>query len=105
MKKGLCGRMNKIGNYSKGYRRISPKKGCVLATGESKLSKEVYYVDTMEIPDMEAWMKPNVLYITTGYAYSGTKEKILSLIKSLHDVNAAAIAIKSRFIGAYMENF
>ena len=103
MKKGLCGRMNKIGNYSKGYRRISQKKGCVLATGESKLSKEVYYVDTMEIPDMEAWMKPNVLYITTGYAYSGTKEKILSLIKSLHDVNAAAIAIKSRFIGAYME--
>ena len=76
---------------------LAQKKGCVLATGESKLSKEVYYVDTMEIPDMEAWMKPNVLYITTGYAYSGTKEKILSLIKSLHDVNAAAIAIKSRF--------
>lgn len=84
---------------------LAQKKGCVLATGESKLSKEVYYVDTMEIPDMEAWMKPNVLYITTGYAYSGTKEKILSLIKSLHDVNAAAIAIKSRFIGAYMEEF
>ena len=63
---------------------LAQKKGCVLATGESKLSKEVYYVDTMEIPDMEAWMKPNVLYITTGYAYSGTKEKILSLIKSLH---------------------
>lgn len=49
---------------------LAQKKGCVLATGESKLSKEVYYVDTMEIPDMEAWMKPNVLYITTGYAYS-----------------------------------
>lgn len=44
---------------------LAQKKGCVLATGESKLSKEVYYVDTMEIPDMEAWMKPNVLYITT----------------------------------------
>ena len=84
---------------------LAQKKGCVLATGESKLSKEVYYVDTMEIPDMEAWMKPNVLYITTGYAYSGTKEKVLSLIKSLHDVNAAALAIKSRFIGAYMKDF
>lgn len=33
---------------------IAQKKGCVLATGESKLSKEVCYVDTMEIPDMEA---------------------------------------------------
>jgi len=84
---------------------IAQKKGCELATGEGKLYKEVYYVDTMEIPDMEAWMKPNVLYITTGYAYSGTKEKVLSLIKSLHDVNAAALAIKSRFIGAYMEEF
>ena len=30
---------------------LAQKKGCVLATGESKLSKEVYYVDTMEIPD------------------------------------------------------
>ena len=84
---------------------IAQKKGCELATGEGKLYKEVYYVDTMEIPDMEAWMKPNVLYITTGYAYSGTKEKVLSLIKSLHDVNAAALAIKSRFIGAYMKDF
>ena len=26
---------------------LAQKKGCVLATGESKLSKEVYYVDTM----------------------------------------------------------
>lgn len=42
---------------------LAQKKGCVLATGESKLSKEVYYVDTMEIPDMEAWMKPNVLLV------------------------------------------
>ena len=53
--------MNKIGNYSEGYCRNSPKKGCELATGEGKLYKEVYYVDTMEIPDMEAWMKPKCL--------------------------------------------
>ena len=49
MKKEFCGRMNKIGNYSEGCCRNSPKKGCKLATGEGKLYKEVYYVDALEI--------------------------------------------------------
>jgi len=83
---------------------IAQAKGCTLATGGERLNRAVRYVDCMEIPDMEAWMRPNVLYITTGYAYSGTKEEILSLIRSLNEAKAAALAIKSRFIGKYLKD-
>lgn len=83
---------------------IAQSKGCILAAGEERLNRVVRYVDCMEIPNMEAWMRPNVLYITTGYAYSGTKEGILSLIRSLNDAKAAALAIKSRFIGQYLND-
>lgn len=83
---------------------IAQSKGCILAAGEERLNRVVRYVDCMGIPNMEAWMRPNVLYITTGYAYSGTKEGILSLIRSLNDAKAAALAIKSRFIGQYLND-
>lgn len=82
---------------------IAQSKGCILAAGGERLNKVVRYVDCMEIPNMEAWMRPNVLYITTGYAYSGTKEEILSLIISLNNAKAAALAIKSRFIVQYLD--
>ena len=82
---------------------IAQSKGCILAAGGERLNKVVRYVDCMEIPNMEAWMRPNVLYITTGYAYSGTKEEILSLIVSLNNAKAAALAIKSRFIVQYLD--
>lgn len=83
---------------------IARDRGCTLVTGVESLGRVVRYVDSMEIPNMEAWMRPDVLYITTGYAYSGTKERLLSLVKSLHEAKAAALAIKSRFIKEYMED-
>lgn len=83
---------------------IAKAKGCTLATGHENLGRIVRYVDCMEIPNMEAWMRPNVIYITTGYVYSENKERLLSLIHSLHEAKAAALAIKSRFIGPYIED-
>ena len=83
---------------------IAKAKGCTLATGHENLGRIVRYVDCIEIPNMEAWMRPNVIYITTGYVYSENKERLLSLIRSLHEAKAAALAIKSRFIGPYMED-
>ena len=55
---------------------LAQSKGCTLAAGEGGMDRIVRFVDCMEIPDMKAWMRPNVLYITTGYAYSDTKEEI-----------------------------
>ncbi|MBS5129547.1 MAG: PucR family transcriptional regulator [Lachnospiraceae bacterium] len=96
--------MKKLAITVKDVLEIAQSKGCILAAGEERLNRVVRYVDCMEIPNMEAWMRPNVLYITTGYAYSGTKEGILSLIRSLNDAKAAALAIKSRFIGQYLND-
>ena len=98
------GRMKKLAITVKDVLEIAQSKGCILAAGEERLNRVVRYVDCMEIPNMEAWMRPNVIYITTGYAYSGTKEGILSLIRSLNDAKAAALAIKSRFIGQYLND-
>ena len=57
---------------------LAQSKGCTLAAGEGGIDRIVRFVDCMEIPDMKAWMRPNVLYITTGYAYSDTKEEIMN---------------------------
>ena len=83
---------------------IAQAKGCTLAVGKERLNRVVRYVDCIEIPDMTAWMRPNVIYITTGYACSGTREEILALIRNLNKAKAAALAIKSRFIGQYLKD-
>ena len=44
---------------------LAQSKGCTLAAGEGGMDRIVRFVDCMEIPDMKAWMLPNVLYITT----------------------------------------
>lgn len=64
---------------------LAQSKGCTLAAGEGGIDRIVRFVDCMEIPDMKAWMRPNVLYITTGYAYSDTKEEIMNLIRNLYE--------------------
>ena len=68
------------------------------------MDRIVRFVDCMEIPDMKAWMRPNVLYITTGYAYSDTKEEIMNLIRNLYEAKAAALATKYRYIGCFLDD-
>lgn len=81
---------------------LAQSKGCTLAAGEGGMDRIVRFVDCMEIPDMKAWMRPNVLYITTGYAYSDTKEEIMNLIRNLYEAKAAALATKYRYIGCFL---
>ena len=83
---------------------LAQSKGCTLAAGEGGMDRIVRFVDCMEIPDMKAWMRPNVLYITTGYAYSDTKEEIMNLIRNLYEAKAAALATKYRYIGRPLPN-
>lgn len=83
---------------------LAQSKGCTLAAGEGGMDRIVRFVDCMEIPDMKAWMRPNVLYITTGYAYSDTKEEIMNLIRNLYEAKAAALATKYRYIGCFLDD-
>ena len=83
---------------------LAQSKGCTLAAGEGGIDRIVRFVDCMEIPDMKAWMRPNVLYITTGYAYSDTKEEIMNLIRNLYEAKAAALATKYRYIGCFLDD-
>lgn len=53
---------------------LAQSKGCTLAAGEGGIDRIVRFVDCMEIPDMKAWMRPNVLYITTGYIVTQKKK-------------------------------
>lgn len=80
---------------------IASAKGCTLVAGHGGLNRVVRYVDSIETPDMKSWMRPNVIYITTGYVYSNEKDDIIQLIKSLHEAKAAAIAIKPRFMECF----
>lgn len=83
---------------------LAQSKGCTLAAGEGGMDRIVRFVDCMEIPDMKAWMRPNVLYITTGYAYSDSKEEIMNLIRNLYEAKAAALATKYRYIGCFLDD-
>ena len=60
---------------------------------------EVY--DMMEQPDIKPWLRKDMLLITTGYAIRNDKEKLLDLIRNLHEADAAALAIKTRFFGEF----
>lgn len=66
MREEFCGRMRNLAITVKDVVGIAEKKGCILATGKENLDTVVFYVDGMEIPNMEAWMRPNVLYISNG---------------------------------------
>ena len=82
---------------------LAEMKGCSLAAGKGGLDRVVRFVDCMEIPDMKAWMRPNVFYITTGYTYSNSEEEIIQLIRDLYDAKAAALATKYKYIGCSLE--
>lgn len=82
---------------------LAEMKGCSLAAGKGGLDRVVRFVDCMEIPDMKAWMRPNVFYITTGYTYSNSEEEIIQLIQDLYDAKAAALATKYKYIGCSLE--
>lgn len=61
------------------------------------LDRIVEFYDMMEQPDIKPWLRENLLVITTGYAIRNDKKALLNLIRDLREVNASALAIKTRF--------
>lgn len=72
-------------------------RSATLVAGFGGLDRVVEYYDMMEQPDVQPWLRENVLMITTGYAIRNDKRALISLIRSMNDANASALAIKTRF--------
>lgn len=82
---------------------IASRLGCRLLAGEKGFSRDVSFIDSIEQPDIEPWIRKNIFYITTGYAFRDDADKLCSLVKALNEKDAAALAIKSRFMESFPE--
>lgn len=72
-----------------------------LVAGRGGLDRIVEFYDMMEQPDIKPWLRENLLVITTGYAIRNDKKALLNLIRDLREVNASALAIKTRFFDEF----
>lgn len=70
----------------------------VLAGG-SGLNRVVQFIDIMEVPDLNGWVKEGVLMLTTAYAIRHNPSELAGLIQIMDQGGAAALAIKpARFL-------
>ena len=68
-----------------------------LVAGKEGIMRKVEVFDMMEQPNIKPWLREHLILITTGYVIRNDKEALLQLIRDMNDVNASALAIKTRF--------
>jgi len=74
-------------------------KGAKLVSGDKGKSNIVKYVDVIEVPDVENWVKEGEMLLTTSFAMKNDIKAQENLIIKLANVKAAALCIKpGRFI-------
>lgn len=74
-------------------------KGAEIRAGENKKTNIVKYVDVMEVPDVENWMRADEMLLTTAYAIKNDIRAQETLITNLSRAGAAALCIKpGRFV-------
>jgi purine catabolism regulator len=74
--------------------------GSYVMAGESGLDRPVSGVNVMEVPDIESFVKPAELLLTTAYPMRDRPEGLGDLVRTLHRLDLAALAIKP---GRYLE--
>lgn len=74
--------------------------GAELIAGENGINKAVKYVDVMEVPDVDEWIKEGVFLLTTGYNIKDNSSLQKRIIKKMAEVNAGALCIKE---GRYLK--
>ncbi|MFV0497440.1 MAG: PucR family transcriptional regulator [Candidatus Fimivivens sp.] len=79
--------------------RIWDPSHCKLLAGSNGLNRSISYIDTMEVPNIQPWLKKNVLVITTGYSIRDDALALPRLIRDLHEAGSSGLAIKTRFLG------
>lgn len=65
-----------------------------LIAGQAGLNRSVQKVDIIEVPDVLDWLKPEVMYITAGYAFRDNPQAICELVQTMVDKGSAALAVK-----------
>lgn len=74
-------------------------KEAKIMAGESGISKEIYYIDSMETPTLTGFLRPNELILTTGYSFRHDPTHLSRLLDEMHRAGGTAIGIKmKRFI-------
>ncbi len=84
--------------------KIGALSSCKLIAGSRGLNRQVSYIDSMEVPNIQPWLKKNLLMVTTGYSIKDDAKALLRLIIDLYKAGAAGLAIKTRFLGEVSEN-
>ena len=74
--------------------------GATVVAGRAGLGRRVGRLNVMEVPDIAAWVKPDELLLTTGYALRQELETWAGLIGDLADTGLAGVAFK---VGRYVE--
>jgi DNA-binding PucR family transcriptional regulator len=70
-----------------------------VVAGAAGLSRMVARLNVMEVPDIQAWVKPDELLLTTGYPLREHPQTTSTLIEDLDARGLAGIAIK---VGRYL---
>ncbi|WP_062234458.1 PucR family transcriptional regulator [Fictibacillus sp. FJAT-27399] len=79
--------------------RLPVLKDAKVISGEKGLSRIVRFVDIMEVPDVEGWLREGELLLTTAYSIRHDTALLSELVEQLVQAGAAALAIKpERFI-------
>ena len=68
--------------------------------GHDGLSRTVERLNVMEVPDIQAWVKPHEFLLTTAYPLRDRPEALPHLIAELDDAGLAGIGIK---LGRYLD--
>lgn len=75
-------------------------KNAKILAGKNGLDNQVQYVDVIEVPDFNQWIKKNTLFLTTAFATHNDEEKLYDLVKCLGEGKAGFLGIK---LGRYVD--
>lgn len=75
-------------------------RGTRVLAGGGGLGRPVSRMNVMEVPDIEPWVRPGELLLTTGYALRGEPERLAGLVAALDDRGVSALAVK---VGRYLD--
>ncbi|MCE4049813.1 MULTISPECIES: PucR family transcriptional regulator [Bacillaceae] len=63
-------------------------------SGKEGLCRVVQFIDIMEVPDIDGWLREGELLLTTAYSLRDDLSKLPKVVEMLAKANAAALAIK-----------
>ncbi|MBO0921431.1 PucR family transcriptional regulator ligand-binding domain-containing protein [Cellulomonas sp. zg-ZUI222] len=73
---------------------LAPLRGAYVLAGDAGVDRLVSGVNVMEVPDIEPYIKPGELLLTTAYPVRETPDRLVELLRLLHARGLAALAIK-----------